>query len=116
MRGRRSAERCRWEEGTQQKRGNVLSLATKMSPSVLSLASSISTCVTPSNRLFSHVTGFTALFDHWTPFAGVSTLKYAAQAPYVSTRHTRNTIETNDGVPFACANGSRYQAKKKTRT
>lgn len=57
---------------------DVPSLAMKMRPSELIRASSISVLLTPSKRLFSHVMGLIALFDHCTPCPGVCTTKYAA--------------------------------------
>ena len=90
---------------------DVPSFATKISPSVLSFASSTSTLVTPSRRPFVQETGFTALFDHWMPFAGVLITKYAAQAlsnsPYAA------QAGLNSHVAFV--NGSRYHAKKRVR-
>ena len=71
-------------QGSMSRTSDVPSFATKISPSVLSLASSTSTLVTPSRRPFVQETGFTALFDHWMPFAGVLITKYAAQTLSIS--------------------------------
>lgn len=64
--------------------------ATKMRPSVLDRASSMSTVSTPSRRPFSHCSRFACPFTHCVPSEGLSTTKYAEDHRTVVSRYIRH--------------------------